>query len=105
MEKLFKVLGIVVLALVVLIGLGTIVQAAASGGIFPLKNGWSFGAANDSITFFGGTPVARQSLTNATAVLKSFVATDGTTNTVAFLTGTNQVNQIVATLRNLNLAQ
>jgi len=105
MNKVLKALGIAVLALVVTIGLGTIVHAAATGGIYPLKNGLSFGSPNDYITFFGGTPVQRQSLTNTTAVLKSFVATDGTTNTVAFLTGTNQVNQIVATLRNLNLAQ
>jgi len=161
MNKVLKVLGIVVLALVVVVGLGTIVHAAASGGVFPVGNGWSFGATSDYITFFRGTPVQQQALTNtqsvagtvsitgqtataataATAILsnavQSVTITNGVggswtitfatnvvvgtpvisitavaavtnmtgTSTIAGFASTNQANQIINGLRNLNLAQ
>ena len=148
MNKVLKALGIAVLALVVIIGLGTIVHAAASVGIYPLKNGFSFGAPSDYITFFGGTPVQRQAVTNTPAVAgttnvtltvntgTAAAVTFGTTNIVtATYTGvvvvaitpatvvtnvtgtfaavyglcgfqtTNQANQVINALRNLNLAQ
>ena len=74
MQKVIKVLTVLVLAMVLFVGVATIVQAAASGGIYPLKNGWSFGAPSDVITHFGGTPVGIQSLTNTVAVQKSLGA-------------------------------
>jgi len=161
MKKVLQALAIAVLGLVLMVGIGTIVHASASGGIYPLGNGWVFGAANDYISHFGGTPVQRQSLTNTAAVsgtvsitgqtataavattailsnlTQSVTITNGVggswtitfatnsvvgtpvvsiaavaavtnltgTTTIAGFATTNQANQIITALRNLNLAQ
>ena len=82
-KKVLQALAIAVLGLVLMVGIGTIVHASASGGIYPLGNGWVFGAANDYISHFGGTPVQRQSLTNTMLVSGSVTSWPASTVTTS----------------------
>ena len=53
--------------------------------------------------FYGATPVVRQTLTNTAPIQIQVLAIDGSTNTIAVYTTTNQLNQVRTALVNLGL--
>lgn len=61
-------------------------------------------AVTQKIGFFGATPVVRQTITNTAPIQIQVVAVDGSTNTIAVYTTTNQLNQVRTALVNLGLA-
>jgi len=60
--------------------------------------------ATDKIAFRNATPVVKSVITNVAPVLIQVVAVDGSTNTIAAYTTTNQLNAVRSCLVNHGLA-
>jgi len=67
--------------------------------------GYQIGSSvTQKVGFFGATPVVRQTITNTAPILIQVIAVDGSTNTIAVYTTTNQLNQVRTALVNLGIA-